>query len=118
MFFIIAYLMINKFKKDTNLILISIGIIYFLVIFTGSALMIYKKSIFLFTALFYLCFFNLFFDTLKNIKFTNFKYFLIKKDTSIEKKLNLILFFPLLLIFITILENYLIDNQKNFLNLI
>ena len=114
MFFIIAYLMINKFKKDTNLILISIGIIYFLVIFTGSALMIYKKSIFLFTALFYLCFFNLFFDTLKNIKFTNFKYFLIKKDTSIEKKLNLILFFPLLLIFITILENYLIDNPKKF----
>ena len=114
MFFIIAYLMINKFKKDTNLILISIGIIYFLVIFTGSALMIYKKSIFLFTALFYLCFFNLFFDTLKNIKFSNFKYFLIKKDTSIEKKLNLILFFPLLLIFITILENYLIDNPKKF----
>lgn len=114
MSFIIAYLMITKFNKNINLFLLSFGLIYFLVIFTGSALMIYKKSIFLFTALFYICFFNLFFDTLKNINFRDYKNLILNKGISLEKKLNLILFPPLLLIFVTILENYIIDNPRNF----
>ena len=114
MFFLIAYLMITKFDKDINSIFFSVGLIYFLIIFTGSALTIYKKSIFLFTALFYLCFFKLFFDILKNINLSDYKYLVVIKKINLKKKLNLILFLPLLLIFITILENYLIDNPKKF----
>ena len=114
MFFIITYLMFNSFNKKINMILISIGIIYFLVLFTGSALTIFKKSIFLFTAIFYICFFYLFFNIIKNVSISNFKQLIFHQRSNLQKKINLILFIPLTLILVTIVENFLIDNPKNF----
>ena len=114
MVFIIVYLMVNSFDKKINLILISIAIIYFLVIFTGSAFMIFKKSIFLFTSIFYICFFYLFFSIMKNVNVASFKQLIFYQELSLQRKINLVLFIPLTLILVTILENFLIDNPKKF----
>ena len=86
MVFIIVYLMVNSFDKKINLILISIAIIYFLVIFTGSAFMIFKKSIFLFTSIFYICFFYLFFSIMKNVNVASFKQLIFYQELSLHKK--------------------------------
>jgi|TARA_B110000027_G_C16121165_1_gene303065 hypothetical protein len=114
MSFIITYLMINIFDKKINLIFLSIGIIYFFVIFTGSAHMIYKKSIFLFTLLFYVSFFVLFLNLIKNTDFKNYKNVLLLTKNNYKQKINFILLVPLIFVFITILENYIVDNPRDF----
>ena len=98
--------MINNFSQKINLIFLSIAIIYLLTIFTGSALTIFKKSIFLYTLIFYISFFVIFFETLKDVNYENFKSLIFNKKLHFEKKINLILFIPLIVVMTTIIENY------------
>ena len=76
--------------------------------------MIFKKSIFLFTSIFYICFFYLFFSIMKNVNVASFKQLIFYQELSLQRKINLVLFIPLTLILVTILENFLIDNPKKF----
>ena len=86
MVFIIVYLMVNSFDKKINLILISIAIIYFLVIFTGSAFMIFKK-VFSYLHYFLYMFFYLFFSIMKNVNVASFKQLIFYQELSSQKKL-------------------------------
>lgn len=116
MIFIIVYLMTTEFEKKINFIFISIATVYFLIIFTGSALMIYKKSIFLFTLIFYTCFFVLFISLIKKINFKDLKKLFLQNSYEKNSKniFNLVLFAPLVLIFLTIIQNFIFENPKKF----
>lgn len=116
MIFIIIYLMANEFEKKINFIFISVALIYFLIIFTGSAFMIYKKSIFLFTLIFYICYFMLFINLIKKINFKVFKKLFQHNfyQTIIRGNFDLVLFIPLVLIFLTIIQNLIFDYPKKF----